>query len=139
MYWLGHTAYTQTFLPTVSIFWVEKLSESPVADLQRCRNLPRNKNCTPQSVYAFILPCDTDIDLQKGHCIKTSDLLKLNIMTVDCVQWVGHIRSEIIFQEDKEEKYEKVAIWPSCEEEAPAVLIRPEDVCQPKIVLLEGQ
>lgn len=55
-------------LPAVNRFWVEKLPGSPEVDLRKCRSLPRNKNGTPQSVYAFILLRDTDIDLQKGHC-----------------------------------------------------------------------
>lgn len=33
----------------------------------------------------------------------------------------------------------KAAIWHRCEEEAPAVLVHPKDVCLPKIVLLGGQ
>lgn len=83
--------------------------------------------------------CDMDMDLQKGHRTKTGDLLKWNTETVDCAQWVGYIRNDCAQWDTKRKSMNKAANWHRCEEEAPAALIHPKDVCLPKIVIFRGQ
>lgn len=52
----------------------------------------------------------------------------------------GWVISEVRFlRKTKRKSMEKAAIWHRCEEEAPAGLIHPKDVCLPEIVLLGGQ